>query len=275
MNMSLRDKKILLMFMGIVLFVVGYLFGYKPQMEKAAQIEASNAPLQERLNELLDMAANKDFYVKETEEMQGKISDYCKEFPLTVREEDGIVLARNMETAMDMQITNVGLGTKEFISSLDGSTSEDLVNMPEETMSEQANEQTQTQIDEIEGTDSQAQEEQQEAVEAATEEAAAGSSVGPILFRTQDTLQFNCTYSSLKEAVGYLAGQSGRMTLDNVSASFDSTTGNLTGTMTVNLYSMIGAENTYTEPDAGSVSYGTKNIFGTIEKSSKEQKEKK
>ncbi len=97
----------------------------------------------------------------------------------------------------------------------------------------------------------------------------------PVLYRTQDSMQFTGTYASLKDMVEYLADQSGRMTLDNVSASFDSSTGNLTGSITVNLFSMAGTGKTYTEPDAGSVAYGTNNIFGTIEKSKSKKKSKK
>ena len=55
------------------------------------------------------------------------------------------------------------------------------------------------------------------------------------------------------------------MTLDNVNASYDTSTGNLTGTIIVNMFSMTGTDNSYSEPDAGAVAYGTDNIFGTIE----------
>ena len=65
------------------------------------------------------------------------------------------------------------------------------------------------------------------------------------------------------------------MTLDNVNASFDSSTGNLSGSITVNLFFMAGTGQTYTEPDAGSVAYGTDNIFGTIESGKKSKKNKK
>lgn len=66
----------------------------------------------------------------------------------------------------------------------------------------------------------------------------------PVLYRTQDSMQFTGTYASLKDMVDYLADQSGRMTLDNVNASFDSTTGNLTGSITVNMFSMAGTGKT-------------------------------
>lgn len=34
MKVSMRDKKILLMFIGILVFFVGWYFGYRPQMER-------------------------------------------------------------------------------------------------------------------------------------------------------------------------------------------------------------------------------------------------
>ena len=264
MKVSMRDKKILLMFIGILVFFVGWYFGYRPQMEKADQIEDLNGALEEQLQDLLELAANKDFYVSETASIKDKISEYISEFPADVRPEDGIVLANKMENELGFQITNVGVGEKEFVASLDGSSEEDLAQSQDQTMSEQANAQTQEQIDNIEGTDSQAEEALQNASDAAAADQSSDSQV-PVLYRTQVTLQFNGTYAELKKAVLYVADQSGRMTLDNVNASYDTSTGNLTGTIIVNIFSMSGTERTYTEPDAGSVAYGTDNIFGTVE----------
>lgn len=264
MKVSMRDKKILLMFIGILVFFVGWYFGYRPQMEKADQIEDLNGALEEQLQDLLELAANKDFYVSETASIKDKISEYISEFPADVRPEDGIVLANKMENELGFQITNVGVGEKEFVASLDGSSEEGLAQSQDQTMSEQANAQTQEQIDNIEGTDSQAEEALQNASDAAAADQSSDSQV-PVLYRTQVTLQFNGTYAELKKAVLYVADQSGRMTLDNVNASYDTSTGNLTGTIIVNIFSMSGTERTYTEPDAGSVAYGTDNIFGTVE----------
>ena len=264
MKVSMRDKKILLMFIGILVFFVGWYFGYRPQMEKVDQIEDLNGALEEQLQDLLELAANKDFYVSETASIKDKISEYISEFPADVRPEDGIVLANKMENELGFQITNVGVGEKEFVASLDGSSEEELAQSQDPTMSEQANAQTQEQIDNIEGTDSQAEADLQNASDAAVADQSSDSQV-PVLYRTQVTLQFNGTYAGLKKAVLYVADQSGRMTLDNVNASYDTSTGNLTGTIIVNIFSMTGTDRTYTEPDAGSVEYGTANIFGTVE----------
>lgn len=264
MNISMRDKKLLLMFSGVAVFGLGWFFGYRPQMEEAANIEAANKPLEERLSNLLELAGNRDFYISETENAQNKINEYVSKFPSDVKEENGIVLAQNIENSLGMQISNVGIATKEFVASIDGSTEEEIAEQ-NETMSEQANSQTREQIDEIEGTDSKAAEELQNASDIAAAQADSTSQT-PVLYRTQDTLEFNGTYANLKDVVAYLAAQSGRLTIDNMNASYDTSTGYLTGSIVVNMFSMTGTGNTYTEPDAGQVAYGTSNLFGTLEK---------
>ena len=264
MNISMRDKKLLLMFSGVAVFGLGWFFGYRPQMEEAANIEAANKPLEERLSDLLELAGNRDFYISETENAQNKINEYVSKFPSDVKEENGIVLAQNIENSLGMQISNVGIATKEFVASIDGSTEEEIAEQ-NETMSEQANSQTREQIDEIEGTDSKAAEELQNASDIAAAQADSTSQT-PVLYRTQDTLEFNGTYANLKDVVAYLAAQSGRLTIDNMNASYDTSTGYLTGSIVVNMFSMTGTGNTYTEPEAGQVAYGTSNLFGTLER---------
>lgn len=263
MNISMRDKKLLLMFSGVAVFGLGWFFGYRPQMEEAANIEAANKPLEERLSNLLELAKNKEFYISETESAQSKINEYVAKFPSDVKEENGIVLAQNIENNIGMQISNVGIATKEFVASIDGSTEEEIAEQ-NATMSEQANAQTQEQIDAIEGTDSQAAEDLQNALDAAAAQADSTSQT-PVLYRTQDTLEFTGTYANLKDVVAYLAEQTGRLTVDNMNASYDTSTGYLTGSIVVNMFSMTGTGNIYTEPDAGQVAYGTSNLFGTLE----------
>ena len=264
MNISMRDKKLLLMFSGVAVFGLGWFFGYRPQMEEAANIEAANKPLEERLSNLLELAGNRDFYISETENAQNKINEYVSKFPSDVKEENGIVLAQNIENSLGMQISNVGIATKEFVASIDGSTEEEIAEQ-NETMSEQANSQTREQIDEIEGTNSKAAEELQNASDIAAAQADSTSQT-PVLYRTQDTLEFTGTYANLKDVVAYLAEQTGRLTVDNMNASYDTSTGYLTGSIVVNMFSMTGTGNSYTEPDAGQVAYGTSNLFGTLER---------
>ena len=58
-SISNREKRILLMFFGVLLLIASYLFVFRPQMEKASVLSDQNVELDARLNQLLDMASKK------------------------------------------------------------------------------------------------------------------------------------------------------------------------------------------------------------------------
>lgn len=266
MKISMRDKKLLLMLLGILALVLSYFFIFLPQMDHAASLETENETLQSRLNTLLEMEENRAFYEEEIDKMNQEIQDYCVTFPAEIREEDGILLAANMEKNMNMQITNVGLGEKELLSTMNGETT-DSGTEEDQTLMEQNAQVTEERMDEIEGNQEKTETKTRDTQEDTNQFLAEGS-WNPMLYRNQETFQFTADYAGLKEAVKYLNQQTGRMTIDNISASFDSGTGKLAGTMVVNLFSMENTGTTYNEPDAGNVKLGTDNIFGTLEQHS-------
>lgn len=254
-SISNREKRMLLMLCGVLLMVISYVAVFSPQMDKASEISTQNESLESRLNELLGMAAKKEYYQRETQKMQDEIDKYCEQFPANIKEEDGIVLAQNIEKASGITIDTVGTGARLMVSP-DGTVDEE--SAEQQTLSEQDNAATKEQIDKIEGNTETTTETQQ------TDDALVEDT--PTLYRTQDTLNYKGSYENLKKAVTYINSQTGRMTVDNITMTFDSGTGGLTGTMTVNIYSMSGIGTQYSEPDAGTSTYGKKNLFGTLQK---------
>lgn len=256
-SISNREKRMLLMLFGVILMVLSYVAVFRPQMDKASEISAQNETLDSRLDELLSMAAKKEYYQRETQNMQDEIDKYCEQFPADIKEEDGIVLAQNIEKASGITIDTVGTGVRLMVSD-DGTVDEGSTEQ-QQTLSEQDNAATKEQVDKIEGNTEATTETQQQTDDALIEDS-------PTLYRTQDTLSCKGSYENLKKAVTYINGQTGRMTVDNITMTFDSGSGGLTGTMTVNIYSMSGIGNQYSEPDAGTSTYGKKNLFGTLQK---------
>lgn len=278
MKISKRDIKLLLMFLGIAFLAVSYFWVYKGQMDEAANIESQNLLLTERLNELLAMDQDKDFYKDETERMNLEVQNYVKSFPAAVKEEDGILLANRMEKVIDMRISNVSLGNRELLSTLDGSAEAE-ESAGNETLMEKGNSATQEQLDTIEGMEGSNDGGTRTNVPDDTGNAAAQAIYDqawrPALYRNQDTFQFVTDYRGLKDAVKYINSEAGRMTVNSISASLDSSTGKLSGTVSVNLYSMSNTGSSYVSPDAGNVKLGTHNIFGTLEKPKKKVKKRK
>lgn len=260
-KMSMRDKRILLMLLGIVVFVLGYFLVFQPQMAKAEEIEAQNVPLREKLNQLVEIEENQDYYISETNKYNQHVTDYTNMFPSDVKEEDAVLLGKGMEDKLGMWIFKMDFADQEFVASLDTSGLNNGSEGDDSTLSEQANQPTKDQINEIEGADG---------TEADTSAAPDSLDLNSVaLYRVKNTMEFNGTYQELKDLVDYLAADASRLTIDSVDIDFSASTGDLGGTVVVNMYSMTGTGRTYTTPDISSVVLGNHNLFGTLTTSSK------
>lgn len=84
-------------------------------------------------------------------------------------------------------------------------------------------------------------------------------------YDTTMSMTYQCTYEGLKDVILHNLAQNDRRVINSVTAAYDRTTGNLTGSMTLDQYTMSGTDNFYVEPYVPSMNIGTDNIFGTIE----------
>lgn len=76
-------------------------------------------------------------------------------------------------------------------------------------------------------------------------------------------VSYTSSYEGLKKAINYTKNHNKRMYIDTLSASYDSSNGEVSGSMTFNLYYMTGTEKVYQEPVIPDIKLGVKNIFGT------------
>lgn len=82
-------------------------------------------------------------------------------------------------------------------------------------------------------------------------------------FRTLSTT-YQATYSGLKEAINAILANNDHRNVETLSASFDPSTGELTGTLDARIYYIIGTENKYLEPYIPDINTGKENIFNTV-----------
>ena len=90
-----------------------------------------------------------------------------------------------------------------------------------------------------------------------------GGSVGVYMYKQPLSFSYTATYEGLKKAVDFINNYKERMNVESLSASFDSLTGQLMGTISLNLFSVVGGNEKYEEPETGITDIGTENIFGT------------
>ena len=76
-------------------------------------------------------------------------------------------------------------------------------------------------------------------------------------------VSYTSSYKGLKEAITYTKNHSNRMYIDTVSVSYDSSSGDVSGSMTFNLYYMTGTDKVYQGLTLPDISTGVDNIFGS------------
>ncbi len=79
-------------------------------------------------------------------------------------------------------------------------------------------------------------------------------------------IDYTCTlnYQQLKNMIYYVNHTKNLTKLNNVSISYDATTGELAGNVAVDKYFIRGADANYYPTEVPSMRMGTKNIFGTV-----------
>ena len=91
------------------------------------------------------------------------------------------------------------------------------------------------------------------------------NNAGLTAYNTPLSMNFRGTYQGLKDVVEYTKAQQDRKVVDTVTAAYDGVTGQLVGTMTINMYTIEGTEKMYEAPYVPSMNFGVDNIFGTFE----------
>ena len=251
MKASRKEILVLLAFLGILAAVCSYVFMFSPNMEEAEALEQENIGLQARIDDLSAKMENKDSYIEQTAAMNQEMDTILKRFPIDVREEDGVLLAINQELIAPMMISSLGISALDVVV-LPNANEEDVEYTYE--------------IDEVE---------QYEAQEGISDGAGpvsdtvangTGNTGVSVLMERSVTMNYIVSYEGLKRGIKNISVQDNRMSINNLTVSYDESTGLLNGTTIVDMYCIPGqADKEYVEPNFSSVLLGSDNIFGSIE----------
>lgn len=264
-SITTRDKKLLLSFLGIVLFVLSFALIYRPYNEKNEVLKQENQEKKEELSRLLDLKEKEDYFITETNTMKKESAQLIQKFPAEVLEEDGILLVKNLEAEVDVDADTINIGNREFLYSPDGTVVTGDGEEDSQTLAEKSGEATQNAVNELEGVEESQDQNQTSQVYTGNDRA---------LYRNQNTIQFKTGYQGVKDIFNFLAKQPERVTVDTINLTYDNTTGALSGDLSLNFFSMTSDDAEYQEKDAGKISLGTDNIFGTIDTTKKTTKKK-
>ena len=107
-GLSARDKRTLLIVLGLVIVVCAYFFIFKSNSDEAATLEESNAGMQTTLDELMAMDANRATTEADTAEKNGKIAEIAANFPSEITEEKMIEIIDDMEKETKVVVSSIG-----------------------------------------------------------------------------------------------------------------------------------------------------------------------
>ena len=228
--MSSKDKKLLIMLVGILFMALSYFTMYRGNVTKAENLRAENATLSARVSELEAVQDKCPQYETDMETMNAGIEQIIDQFPVYLREENNI-----------MDVVHLEDETNVFVSSL---TIADPVIVDTSTASQ--------------GTDASAD-------TAGTTDAAVSADVGLYkLFDIVSTVVFDADYDGMKDMVSFIAGADDPMSVEQISMTFNSANGLLSGTMDFNTYYLFGQDKAYVPAEIPAIPHGVDNIFGQM-----------
>lgn len=115
MTISKRDAKLLLILLGIIILLVGYLAVYNPYVNKTEAVEAETAALQPELTELQGYYQNLDTYEAGIDSAAGTIDNEMANYPTDVRPEDLIMYAIKLEDKIGLSVSSISFSGAEDI----------------------------------------------------------------------------------------------------------------------------------------------------------------
>ncbi len=224
-------KKLILVVLAIAVLVGSWYLIISPIRDETASINSQISTRRTYYNQLLEKEANRQQYIDDTEAYQVMYDQKMDEFPSNLDQEYQIEFVqgiRNNEN-IDYDVNAQGMAEETAFYTLGGTNSEGTVSDAEETDTE------------------------------TTESTAAD---GYTCYTAAMTFSYPGSYAGGKAFVDYVASYKYRMTIDSVSVSLGDNEDEYVGSMTVNLYSIVGGDrDEHPDIDVDDIDTGVDNLF--------------
>jgi len=242
MKVSTKDKMLLYMVGGVLLFVVLFTFVAKPMQKQNQQMTAEITRLEQECRELELLSAGIDTYAANIEEYKNSIREDLKQFPADIKEEDIVMYLVNLQKANKVELYSISINEPEDVISFDGMVEVPVVNEEEET---------------------------EEAEETAETEEAVTEASGELAYTRMDmtgkrlsvTATSQMTYKEFKNVLKYIYATPTQTSLESVTVTYDSQGEMLNGTFDFSRYIVTYEGAVYDPEDLPDIKIGKQNVF--------------
>ena len=255
MSISERDKKILIVFVGILIFALVYYFPIRSYTEDAEKLNTENVGLTAKLAELEAKVARESEIKAETTNYEADTLALVAKFPSFLQVENEIMDIVGLEKELKVEVPLITVNTPVEMKSSDTPEAETTQAPPQEVATEAAPEAAPE--------------------EGSTTEAPVADETGVApavankykLYDMSTNINYKGGYDSLKKFLDKIAKSTDKKSINSVSLTFDNKTGNLDGNIVYDSYFLAGSDRPYEEIITKTIRHGTKNIFGTVDTS--------
>ena len=256
MSISERDKKILIVFVGILIFALVYYFPIRSYTEDAEKLNTENVGLTAKLAELEAKVARESEIKAETTNYEADTLALVAKFPSFLQVENEIMDIVGLEKELKVEVPLITVNTPVEMKTSDTPEVAEAAEAPQEVATEETPEAASN-------------------TEASTTEApvADETEVAPAaankykLYDMSTNINYKGGYDSLKKFLDKIAKSTDKKSINSVSLTFDNKTGNLDGNIVYDSYFLAGSDRPYEEIITKTIRHGTKNIFGTVDTS--------
>ena len=251
MSISERDKKILIVFVGILIFALVYYFPIRSYTEDAEKLNTENVGLTAKLAELEAKVARESEIKAETTNYEADTLAMVAKFPSFLQVENEIMDIVGLEKELKVEVPLITVNTPVEMKASDTPEVAEAAEAPQEVATEEAPEADST-------TEAPAADETEVAPAAANKYK---------LYDMSTNINYKGGYDSLKKFLDKIAKSTDKKSINSVSLTFDNKTGNLDGNIVYDSYFLVGSDRPYEEIITKTIRHGTKNIFGTVDTS--------
>lgn len=260
MKLGTKEIKLILYLGGVILALLVYEFFFTPRMEKINEMKSSNDTLTKQVNELQEKASKQSEYEKDIAQYQTDTQTILAKFPADVKAEDTILYSKEMQDTLNMKISAVNVSDGLLVYTFGQGSESKTASTTTASTDTTTEEDTETAASGGTSTTS------GDLSTGSSSTASSSSWAGNVmLYKAPASLTFNIGYSDLKRMIPFVYSGKERCSLDTITLSYDTTTGNLVGTMDLGIYYLTGTDKTYSEPAINGVQTGQSNLFGSVQ----------
>ena len=240
-KLSDSDKRLLIIFLAILMVAASYFFVFNKSMSKASEVEESNTKDQTTVQQMEQMEAALPQVRENMKKLKQKQADIIAKYPSDIKTEKVIWILQDIEDHNDYHISNISfvMSNPLALTSTDG-----------------------TEVEDTEADDSSTETAEEETTDPEVNESDTTSLPSVTGYYASIGVEYDATYEGLKDMLAYVNEYSDRMTITEFTSTVDSETGRLTGDMTFKMYVITNTGKDYVEPKFDMMLKGVQNIFG-------------